>query len=257
MSSASAHSVNESPLSERPLESALFGSRVYAASVGSVPELQDALDAARPHRGALLVVRVPGDAVATIHAVEAAGGRLCDILVTLTGPFLPSMMLPLLAPDLTVRQAGPDDAEALADMAARSFRSGTTHWHSDPRLPRPLADDLYGRWAAALARNATVETPLFVAVARDASIAGFLALAPQGQHGWHVPLTAVSPDHRGRGILGTMLDVSALTCNRDGARQTLYYETQLTNSAALRAVSRRGLIIDSSRLTFHLWVPEP
>lgn len=257
MSSASAPSVNESPLSARPLESALLGSRVYAAAVDSVPALQGALAAARPHCGALVVVRVPADAVATIHAIEAAGGRLCDTLVTLTGPFLPSVMQPSLTPDLTVRQAGPDDVEALADMATRSFRSGTTHWHSDPRLPQPLADELYGRWAAALARSATVETPVLVAASRDESIAGFLALAPQGEHAWNVPLTAVRPECRGRGILGAMLDVGALMCRRDGARQTLHYETQLTNRAALRAVTRRGLTVGSSRLTFHLWVPGP
>ena len=256
MSSASARSVNESPLSERPLESALFGSRVYAASVDSVPALESALGAARPHRGALVVVRVPAEAVATIHAVEAVGGRLCDILVTLTGPFLPSVMQLPLAPDLTVRQAGPDDAESLADMATQSFRLATTHWHTDPELPRPLADELYGRWAAALARGATAEAPLLVASSRDESIAGFLALAPQGQDAWNVPLTAVRPECRGRGILGAMLDAGALLCSRDGARQMLHYETQLTNRSALHAVTRRGLTVGSSRLTFHLWVPD-
>ncbi len=219
--------------------------------------MQRALDAARLLGSALVVVRVPVHEVAAIHAVEAAGGRLCDILVTLAGRFLPASMPPTLAPDITVRRAQAMDADAISDVATRSFRSGTTHWHADPRLPAELADELYGRWAAALARSASDDTPVFVAETRERSIAGFLALEPQSPGAWHVPLTGVAPEFRGRGVLGAMLDASAMTCNRDGAQQTLYYATQLANHAALRAVSRRGLIVDSSRLTFHLWVPEP
>jgi ribosomal protein S18 acetylase RimI-like enzyme len=256
MSSASEHFVIESALSERPLESGLFGCRVYAASADSMPELQRALDAARILGGALVVVRVPAHQVAAIHAVETAGGRLCDVLVTLTGPFVPSSTATTPRSDLTIRRALPGDADALSELATRSFHSGTTHWHSDPRLPGELSDRLYGRWAAALARDSTDATPLWVAETRDHAMAGFLSLSPQGQDAWNVPLTGVAPECRGRGILSAMLDAGAATCRQRGARQTLHYETQLTNLSALRAVIRRGLTVDSSRLTFHLWVPE-
>lgn len=244
----------ESPLSERPLESGLFGCRIFAASVDSLPAVQRALDAARTLEGALVVLRVPAHAVEAIHAVEAAGGRLCDVLVTLAGPFLSSSARTPLAADITVRRAQRTDADALSDMATRSFHSAATHWHSDPRLPQVLSDQLYGRWAAALALSASDEMPLLIAETRQSSIAGFLSLAPEAENVWSVPLTAVAPESRGRGILRAMLDVGAATCDRHDARQTLHYETQLTNLAALRTVGSRGLTVASSRLTFHLWV---
>ena len=242
------------PLSERPLESALFGCGVYAVTADSLPALRCALEAARSLSGALVIVRIPVDSVEAIHAVEAAGGRLCDILVTLGGPLASTLQTRVA--EVTVRRAQAADADALSTMATRSFRAATTHWHSDPRLPTARADELYGRWAAALAQGATNEAPLFIAETREHSIAGFLSLALEADDTWHVPLTGVAPECRGRGVLSAMLDAAAITCGRPAVPQTLHYETQLTNIAALRAVSRRGLVVRSSRLTFHLWVPE-
>ena len=240
-------------LTRRPLECALFGRPVFAAHTSTVAEVEAVLDAASGVGDALLVLRLPTDALGVAQRVEQAGGRLCDILLTMSRPLHTGYAAEHApAAGYIVRRGAASDASALHAIGEHAFHGSRTHWHLDDRLPGALADTLYARWAADLARAATDERPVFVAESSDGDIAGFLALASAERGRWHVPLTAVDPRHQGRGLVRALLTTAMQTVAAHGATG-LDYETQLSNRAALRSVAQCGLAPSTSRLTFHLW----
>lgn len=248
--------MHEGPLSPRPLESALFGVPVLAADVTPATTAQDIVAAARGVPGALIVVRMPATALTAAQELEAAGARLTDVLLTLERS-VPSEPDPVgvrafrNADAIGIRPAVSADTTALAGVAERCFDAFVGHWHADARLSPGLAQQLYVQWTRELVTRRSERTPLFVAVGSDDTAVAFLAFAPD-RDGWHVPLTAVDPAWRGQGLLvrllATALDhVAAPNAGR------VAYETQITNVAALRAVTRLGFLPATSRLTFHLW----
>lgn len=242
----------DSPLLARPLESALFGIPVSAASVASALDASRVIDAARARSDGLVVVRAPAAAAAAIHELERHGGLLCDVLQTFSKQIVsdPAAVAEQHAL-IESRVASASDAAILHALALEAFAGFGGHWHADERLPTRLADLLYARWSADLARDESGATRVIIAE-RNGTAIGFLALERSGDARWRVPLTCVDPRHRGFGILRAMLDVASADLARCGGGW-IDYETQITNVAALRAVSRAGFAPGTARLTFHLW----
>jgi GNAT superfamily N-acetyltransferase len=237
----------------RPLESDLFGIDVHAVAVGSPDQAKSACASTRARGTGLTVVRVPADSISTAQIVEAAGGALCDALVTL-GRQIPLGGLGAEPLDVArLRLAGPNDEDALASLGLAAFSGYGGHWHSDLRLPSHLADELYARWARDLAKRAGHEAPVVVSLDPVAGvITAFLALRATAVDRWDVVLTGVHPSSRGTGTLRKMLAYAARFLSRERAVR-LTYETQLGNCAALRVVGSCGFSLESARLTFHLW----
>ncbi len=256
--------MSDTSIVARPLESALFGVAVSSAVVQSVTDVADVVAQLRRSsrdKSSLLVVRVPADATAAVHALESAGALLCDVLVTYTRTVGPGGLLTWFddEPGATVayvRDAVPSDGDVLHALAARAFAGSSGHWHADARLRQQDASELYGRWAADLVARASALGPVLVAESRRGVVGGFLALTKDEVGGWHVPLTAVDVDHRGQGLLRCMMyAASARIAISDPVR--FHYETQLTNWAASHVVTSCGFTPMASRLTFHLWTDEP
>lgn len=237
----------------RPLESALFGIPVYAADAATPEGAARALTATRMTAGALLVLRIPADRMQTVRVAERAGALLCDALVTLTRT-VPAggIAVTPVAGSERVRAASTADADTLAALGRRAFSRFSGHWHTDARVPSKLADELYARWIHDLARDMVPRTRVWVAENPQGATAGFLALRNVATAHWDVPLTAVDPDARGRGLLRTMLAAAtADVCRNSPAR--LDYETQLANTAAMASVGRIGFAPLAARLTYHWW----
>ena len=154
-----------------------------------------------------------------------------------------------------VRDGNTDDAQALHQLAVDAFVGFAGHWHADRRLSGTLADELYGRWASDLALRPQEGSILLVATDGQRELAGFLAVAPDQIGGWSVPLTAVHPRFRGRGILRQLLIAATARIGRT-TPVVFRYETQLTNWPAIRVVTHLGFIPVSSRMTFHIWKRE-
>lgn len=242
----------DSPLLARPLESALFAIPVYAASIDSALDATRVIDAARARSDGLIVVRAPASATDAIHELERHGGLLCDVLQTFTKQIVSD-------PDavaehttlIDTRIASSADATILHALGNEAFAGFSGHWHADKRLPTHLADTLYARWSADLARDESGATRVIIADRNGTSI-GFLALERSGEARWRVPLTCVDPRNRGFGILRAMLSIASANIARSGGGW-IDYETQITNVTALRAISRAGFEPGTARLTFHLW----
>lgn len=238
----------------RPLESALFGLSIASVNVSHVADVDTVVAQADEQAADMLVVRVPAQRVDVIQRLEASGAQMCDVLVTYESP------LPVRkthgetgGSDMRVRHATEADLPTLHDIACRAFDDFPGHWHTDTRLQRSSANELYGRWVADLTRNASPVAPLLVLESETGVLAGFLALAQEAAGRWNVPLTAVDPPFRGKGLLRRML-IEASNRIADAGAVHFAYETQLTNWAASRVVSSLGFSPSSARFTFHLWI---
>jgi ribosomal protein S18 acetylase RimI-like enzyme len=240
----------------RPRESELFGVRIASAEPTSVARVAQATVNAREWGAELLVLRVNAEQQDLVQAAEHRGGRMCDTLLTLTRTVTPADDVAVTWPaGLSPDVATVADADALHVLGKAAFAEFAGHWHADPRLDNTLATELYGRWAADLARHTTANAPVLLARTGDGKPCGFLALATDDD-GWHVPLTGVHPDCRGRGLLRALLQAAMAHIARAlpaGGRTTFAYETQAVNWPALRVVTAAGFVPSAARMTFHLW----
>ena len=115
--------MTEPVLQPRPLESELFGQTIYACAVTTAADVEAALSAARSLSPVLLVFRAPAASLAAMQVVEAAGGRICDILLTYARAIdvdAADALSPLLG--TKIRPGGAADSEAVRAVAARAFR---------------------------------------------------------------------------------------------------------------------------------------
>jgi ribosomal protein S18 acetylase RimI-like enzyme len=241
-------------ITPRPLESALFGVEIASCDPADAEAVAVAISAARASRCAMLVARTSASATAVVHALERHGGLLCDLLVTATRP-VAATAPPTLPEGYVLRPAVATDADAVATVAARAFGDFSGHWHADPRLARDLATELYRRWGRDLVRGMGTALEMHVVTGPDERVLAFLALRHLDDGTTDVPLTAVDPDARGRGVLALMLE-GVLPGLAAQGRRAFAYETQVVNAAALRTVTRAGFVPTSARLTFHLWLDD-
>ena len=244
--------MSDAALLVRSLESAHFGLPVFSATAANRADATRLLDLAAGIEEGLLVIRIPADAHGAIHAVERRGAVLCDVLQTLTIAVPGHHRTLGEQHGTTIRAGTSNDADVMATIGGDAFRGFVGHWHSDDRLRAGLADQLYARWSADLARGADAAHPVLLAERASKPIA-FLALARVTDTTWSVALTCVAPEYRTSGAFRTLLD-AACDMVADQRAVRLEYETQLTNLPALRAVIRAGFEPKSARLTFHLWM---
>lgn len=246
-------------LEERKAESKHFGIKVFGAQVRSLEDARRLLREWEVQSAALAVVRVPVSAMGAAQLMEHAGARLCDVLVTMSRTHA-GVIEDFGPPDAChIRPGTSGDAALVHGVGTSSFRDFVGHWHADERIPVDLAGELYGRWAADLARASSKERPLWIAYLPGGEVIGFLGFEACGPLHWHVPLAGVLPAHRGRGVLRHLLSHAIRqTSLRHQQEPTRYdYETQLSNVSALRSVAKCGLSPVASRLTFHLWACQP
>lgn len=234
-------------------ESRLFGVRIASLRLTGNVAVGTSIDAAVAQGVDLAIARVDASEHARIRDLEARGASLCDTLVTYSrsteGP----------SPDTpnAIRPARTNDGNALVHIAAAAFTNFVGHWHADRRLAPELADQLYVRWTSDLHRHATPHTPLFVACDTDTDTpVAFLALNIAEDRGVaSVPLTAVAPSARGRGLLGQLIGHAMEHLLQLGVT-SVEYETQLDNWGAQRTITRAGFYPIRARHTFHLWLSE-
>ena len=241
-------------LQPRPLESALFGVSVVSGFAETPDDVHSMCQRADGDDASLLVIRVPAQSVSAAQAVEAEGGKLCDVLLTMSTEVAGAAVGPTeILAGLRLRSGSADDGAKLRHLARATFRGFVGHWHADVRLPPALADELYANWAGDLANTVGGGSPLVVAErVADECLVGFLSLRGLAERHWDVPLTGVAPEMRGHGVLRSML-AFAMNSHADALPVRFDYETQLANIAALRAVSACGFVPTTSRLTFHRW----
>lgn len=190
-------------------------------------------------REGFVQAKVAVDDLRAAHALERAGFLLIDSNVTL------ETTAPVTAPAASaeIRPARPEDAEAVAQLAARAF--SRSRFHLDERIPLAVANALKAEWAGNFFRGRRGDQ-MTVAVVQG-RVAGFLqALLPSGGP-LVIDLVGVEADCRGRGLGAAMIAFAQAACGRDKVRTG----TQLANAGSLRFYERLGFRFVGAGYVFH------
>jgi len=197
----------------------------------------------------MVTARVNLGDFATIHALEAEGAILTDVLFSFRFDTTSSNAI-ITGSKEEIGLARRNDAKALIKLGGSVFT--IDRFHADPHIPSKASDQLYSKWVA----NSLRGLADVVLVARvHEEIAGFITcklhqINEDCKYGV-IDLVAVSPSYRGKGI-GSHLVRSALDWFRPRV-PTVYVGTQGANLGAIRLYEKSGFSHVCSEATLHLW----
>lgn len=206
---------------------------------------------ARSRGVVLLSARVPARRVQVIQRLQQLGLDLVDTSVELGTP-LPLWDTPV-GPSMQTRSAAASDRQELLETVA-GFTAN--RFFRDPRIPRAKAGEVYAKWI-----NAALEGQhghLLVAEV-DGRVAGLSTYVPADDAlgVGLVALVAVHPAFQGQGIVNSLMSGCAEMMQDpswDWPATAMVTSTQVTNSPALRAFGRHGLLPYNARHIFHGWL---
>ena len=231
--------------------------------------LQSTTQEARSAGFKQLMCRAQPRETALIRALEESGWRLVDTLVTLRLDLRhqrqpePAVWGETKAKEPEIRQAQTNDVETLMQIAREAFADREIwldRFHADPKIPSPLADELYAQWVK---NSVTPDSPAdskadrtFVATVRNGTVAGFLTcLRGNGSEPGKVLLNAVAKLYRGQGVYGHLVRKS-LDWFREQGNTFVTVRTSITSLAVQKTWIRLGALPDQTEHTFHWWAQE-
>ena len=207
---------------------------------------------AEDHGVRFLSVRLPEDALAALHAVEAAGFRIIESFLTF-GRKAASEIPPDRGSAFHIRLAQPDEMETVGSIAHRAFES--FRLRVDPQIPESRARHSRREWV----RNGFKGRAEAIYVAESENhlrsesprIVGFALLRSKVtvQKIGEIELIAVDPAFHGRGI-GKALVAEAIRHYR-GRTSEIQVGTQAKNLRAIGLYTRMGFSVIRSELSFH------
>lgn len=203
-----------------------------------------------------LSCRVDTADLVCIHALEEAGFKLMDIIVTYCFDFAKSSLKELEYP-FRIRSQEEEDIEPTVALSKLSFQNYIDRFHSDPTLDNQSCDQLYAEWA----RNSCVglvADQVFVAE-DNGKIVGFSTCKFHKEVNrfidhkiGEIVLVCVSPKARGSGVYTSFIH-HGLRWFREKV-DFVQVVTQINNTFVQRAWSNLGFRLIGSRSTFHKWL---
>lgn len=148
---------------------------------------------------------------------------------------------------LSVMPATPSDLGSILKIAESAFTN--ERFYIDPRLPRNCSHQRYGRWARSALDHP--QQKLLKIVDDDTLVAFFVVEEVDTQSAyWH--LTAVSPDHHGKGY-GYRTWLSVLRHHQETGLRRVRTSISARNSAVLNLYSKLNFRFEPPEMTFH-WI---
>ena len=229
-------------LAASALDSDRFGVPIARAHAASVADVAAIVNDGESSGLAMVIVRSPADDLRVAHAIEDAGGRLCDTLVY----YARSLDRPIPEQSRPIRRARPDDIDEVTAIAAAAFAGYRGHYHADPRLDRAAADAGYVDWARRSIGGA------HMLVIEDAgAVAGFLSMEPRAAD-TEIVLNAIRPASQGRGLYPALV-IGALHRSVELQAGRCIVSTQVGNVSAQKVWVRTGFEPTHAVHTFHVW----
>lgn len=182
--------------------------------------------------------RVPTHDVARVGLLEGIGFRTIDVTVTLRR----DSGLPLPARLLDVRDARPDDRDAVIAIAERDYN--VSRFHLDPEIPDAVARTIKRDWTNNFFTGGRGDRMLVVEDGGE--LAGF-ELVLDTPEAAVIDLIAVAAGARGRGV-GSALVCALAESAPDRAVQA---GTQIANLPALRLYERLGFAVARTDYVLH------
>ena len=200
---------------------------------------------AEDHGVEFLSVRLPEDALAALHAVEALDFRIIESFLTFSRKMVGEIPFNSAA-DFYVRPAQPYEMETVASIAYRAFQS--FRLRVDPQIPESRARHSRREWV----RNGFKGRAEAIYVAEsERRIVGFVLLRSktETEKTGEIELIGVEPGFHGRGI-GKALVAQAIR-HYQGKTSKLYVGTQAKNLRAVGLYTRMGFSVVRSEVSFH------
>lgn len=234
-------------LERDPWLSTVVGERCFnvRGDVDAAPPTQVGDDGV--HGPAFVTARAKVTDLSKVQELTTRGFRLVDTSLVFRQDAGVSIALPVLGPPMTIAEALPEEANAVATIAVSSFRY--SRFHLDPLFSASSAERVKANWAVNLAVGARGSGCL---VARQGDkITGFLGyirtqeVVPE----LVIDLIAVHPTHRQGGV-GTRLVRAASGIARESGI-AVRVGTQLANLPSIRFYERLGFRMTSAAHVFH------
>lgn len=220
---------------------------------------QAAVEEARQQRFHALVARAHPHDIGLIHALEEAGFRLVDTLV--------SFQLDLIAHPPTpaqfshVRVAREADVEPLMALARRAFADRSVwldRFHADPHIPAERANELYALWVKnSVAPEKPEESMADVTLVSDCpeGISGFITCRifhVEGKKQGTVSLNAVDMRFRQRGVYRDLVHAALLWFQSQGCSK-IQVRTNIASHGVRRTWKSFHAVPSTEEHTFHWW----
>jgi GNAT superfamily N-acetyltransferase len=234
------------------LERKRFGYRMARMTLDSGCEPGDAkriLEMCQSSGIEMIALRVPTNKVVLVQALETLEFRMMDCLVCYE--CLTEDLLGIEPLRVEIREANPEDAPAVAEVARLCFSDYFSHYHADARLDRVKVSEAYVDWAQRSCADRAVASCVYLPLVRG-TIAGFITLRRNSPAEGEGILNAVHPSFAGSGIYGQLVARSKRWC-RDNGMTRMVISTQIDNVKVQRAWSNRGFHLFQSYYTLHRW----
>jgi acetyltransferase (GNAT) family protein len=251
--------VTAEPVAYSAIDTERFGVRTARAVAGRLEEWPRILSFCRQESIRLLIVRCATADIAIAQAIEDAGGRLMDTLLTYRADLAGADgIAATLRPDDHISVAPsrrqPGEQERIRKIAAEAFQSYLGHYHADTRLDQARCDAAYASWAANLLESRALADEILVAEL-DTVVCGFAALKRRDAENVEGILVGVAPWARRRGVLNSII-AAALGWSATAGARHFSVATLITNLPVQQQVVRFGFVPVHSTYTFHVWFDE-
>ena len=207
-----------------------------------------------------LLCKVYTDDLVTIHALERTGFLLVDTLLDYYVDFrkTPFNKIPEQNPaeDTIIRFARLEDGNELTELAKASFVNHYGRYHSDPRIPRNLATQVYVEWMHSCLRG---YADYFVLAEIEGKIAGLSIWKKTSDLEKTIPVRinhysigAIHPDYFGKKLFSLLTYEGMKLLNQES--DIIEGPTHINNYGVQRGYTRLGWQIGDARHSFHKWL---
>lgn len=238
------------PIELKNLDSARFG--IICAQIRDEGASLAEIDAAAAEmRVAMMMARVDSRNVTRLHELESGGFRLMDTLVYYSCLLGDENPVSEDGGSLIARLATPRDSAAVQNIAREAFQDYVGHYHSDSRLSRREAAEVYVDWARRSIEEPSPGEFALVACIPDLPV-GFMTVRKRSVESAEIVLNGVAPGHQGQGVNSFLIRHMKAHVRAAGQRSAIV-STHLTNVIAQRVWIRMGFSPERSVHTFHKW----
>ena len=202
-----------------------------------------------------LTARLHASDLSSIHLLEQHGFVAVDGILTFSLDIRDTHW-PSPSQDFEIRPSRPEDIEQIKAIARSSYVYD--RFHSDPRIPKAVADELHAIWLENSCLGMAADA--VVVAAENNRIMGFVTCKIDRQTTEHLGLTigaivlvATAPDARGRGV-AKATTYGALDWFREQGVEIVEVGTQLRNILASRLYEACGFRLVASSLSLRKWI---
>jgi hypothetical protein len=222
--------------------------------------LEKAIAVAKNDGYQFLLCKVYTNDLVAIHALEKAGFLLVDTLLEYEVDFRKTPFNDIHeqnpSEDIIIRFAKMKDELEISELAKAAFANHFGRYHSDPRIPRNLATQVYAEWMHSSLRGYADHFVI-------ADVAGKIA----GLSIWkktsdlektlpvrisHYSIGAILPDYFGKKLFSILSFEGMKLLNKES--DIIEVSTHINNYPVQRALTRLGWQIGDARHSFHKWL---